>query len=75
MQGRLYARFDADYEKWMVVVRGVAHLDCLVGLAMFNESGLGEPKCRPEFVEEEEEGRRSFVEFEELRHPCVQGYV
>jgi DNA mismatch repair protein MSH6 len=73
MQGRLYGRFDADYEKWMVVVRSVAHLDCLVGLATFNESGLGEPKCRPEFVEEE--GRRSFVEFEELRHPCVEGYV
>jgi len=73
MQGRLYGRFDADYEKWMVVVRSVAHLDCLVGLAVFNESGLGEPKCRPEFVEEE--GVRSFVEFEELRHPCVEGYI
>jgi DNA mismatch repair protein MSH6 len=74
MQGRLYGRFDADYDKWMTIVRSVAHLDCLVGLSVFNETGLGEPKCRPEFVESE--GIRSFVEFEELRHPCiVEGYV
>lgn len=69
MQGRLYGRFDADYDKWMLVVRSVAHLDCLVSLSIFNDTGLGEPKCRPEFVEEE--GIRSFVEFEELRHPCI----
>ena len=69
MQGRLYGRFDGDYDKWMLVVRSVAHLDCLVSLATFNESGLGEPKCRPIFVEEE--GLRSLVEFEELRHPCI----
>jgi len=73
MQGRLYGRFDKDYDQWMGVVRSVAHLDCLVGLAVFNENGIGEPKCRPEFMEEE--GIRSFVEFEELRHPCiVEGY-
>lgn len=69
MQGRLYARFDADYDKWMSIVRAVGHIDCLAGLAVFNECGLGEPKCRPEFVEGE--GIRSFVEFEELRHPCI----
>jgi DNA mismatch repair protein MSH6 len=73
MEGRFYARFDADYDKWMRVVRTVANLDCLVSLNVFNESGLGEPKCRPEFVEEDD-GRR-FVEFEELRHPCIiEGY-
>jgi DNA mismatch repair protein MSH6 len=69
MQGRLYGRFDADYDKWMVVVRSVAHLDCLVSLSLFNDTGIGEPKCRPEFVDQE--GIRSFVEFEELRHPCI----
>jgi DNA mismatch repair protein MSH6 len=69
MQGRLYARFDADYDKWMSIVRAIAHLDCLVGLAVFNETVLAEPRCRPEFVEGE--GIRSFVEFEELRHPCI----
>lgn len=74
MKARLYARFDADYGAWMGVVRAVAHLDCLVGLSVFNEGGLGEPKCRPEFVEVE--GGRAFVEFEELRHPCVlEGYL
>lgn len=74
MQARLYARFDTDYDKWMGVVRAVAELDCLVGLSVFNESGLGEPKCRPEFVEVGEAGR-AFVEFEELRHPCIiEGY-
>lgn len=74
MQGRLYKRFDADYDQWMLVVRTVAHLDCLIGLSVFNENGLGEPKCRPEFVEGD--GIRSFVDFEELRHPCiVEGYV
>ena len=72
MQGRLYARFDADYDRWIRVVSTVANIDCLVSLAVFNECGLGEPKCRPEIVEDE--GRR-FVEFEELRHPCiVEGY-
>jgi len=73
MQGRLYSRFDTDYDRWMLVVRAVAHLDCLVSLAIFNEIGLSEPKCRPIFVEQE--GIRSIVEFEELRHPCiVEGY-
>jgi len=75
MQARLYARFDADYDKWMGVVRAVAHLDCLIGLSVFNESGLGEPKCRPTFVEVGG-GTRAFVEFEELRHPCItEGYL
>jgi DNA mismatch repair protein MSH6 len=74
MQGRLYGRFDQDYDQWMLIVRTVAHLDCLVSLAVFNETGLGEPKCRPVFVQEE--GIRSFVEFEDLRHPCiVEGYL
>jgi DNA mismatch repair protein MSH6 len=74
MKARLYARFDADYGAWMAVVRAVAHLDCLVGLSVFNEGGLGEPKCRPEFVEVGD--GRAFVEFEELRHPCIlEGYL
>lgn len=72
MQGRLYGRFDADYDKWMQVVRSVAHLDCLVSLSVFNEIGLGEPKCRPRFIDGG--GIRSFVEFGDLRHPCIEGY-
>jgi DNA mismatch repair protein MSH6 len=71
MQGRIYARFDKDYERWMGVVRAVAHVDCLVSLAGWNDEGVGTPRCRPVFVEGE---GRSFVRFEELRHPCVEGY-
>ncbi|TVY28791.1 DNA mismatch repair protein, partial [Lachnellula hyalina] len=64
--GRLYARFDQDYQTWLAAVKVIAQLDCLISLAAAS-AALGEPSCRPTFVEAE----RSVVEFEELRHPCM----
>jgi DNA mismatch repair protein MSH6 len=64
--GRFYARFDEDYKTWLAAIKVVAQLDCLVSLASASAM-LGEPSCRPTFVENE----RSVVEFEELRHPCI----
>ena len=64
--GRFFTRFDEQYELWLAAVRIIAQLDCLVGLAKASSS-LGEPCCRPEFVDDE----RSVIEFEDLRHPCM----
>ncbi|GAB1315647.1 DNA mismatch repair protein msh6 [Madurella fahalii] len=61
-----YQRFDADSETWLRSIHIVAQLDCLISLANLSAS-LGEPRCRPRFVEEE----RSVIEFEELRYPCI----
>ncbi|GAW25492.1 putative DNA mismatch repair protein msh6 [Rosellinia necatrix] len=67
---RLLKRFDVDYEVWLQAIRIVAQLDCLVSLARASSS-LGEPCCRPQFIDEE----RSVVEFTELRHPCMLNTV
>lgn len=63
---RFYARFDQDYSTWLQAVKVIAQLDCLISLAAAS-AALGEPSCRPTFVENE----RSVVEFKELRHPCM----
>lgn len=63
---RFYARFDEDYDIWLASVKIIAQLDCLISLAAAS-AALGQPSCRPTFVENE----RSVVEFEELRHPCM----
>ena len=68
--GRFYARFDEDYATWLAAVKIIAHLDCLICLAKAS-SALGEPACRPVFVEDE----RSVLEFEDLRHPCMLSNV
>ncbi len=68
--GRFFAKFDKDYETWLVAVKIIAHLDCLISLARAS-SALGEPACRPKFVE----GERSIMEFGDLRHPCMLGNV
>lgn len=67
---RLFKRFDVDYETWIQAIRIVSQLDCLVSLAKASSS-LGEPSCRPVFVDEE----RTTVEFTELRHPCMLNTV
>ncbi|KFH47352.1 DNA mismatch repair protein-like protein [Hapsidospora chrysogenum ATCC 11550] len=63
---RFFQKFDVDYEIWLKAVKIVAQLDCLVSLARASSS-LGQPSCRPDFVDE----NRSVVDFEELRHPCM----
>lgn len=67
---RIFKRFDIDYETWLQAIRIVSQLDCLVSLARASSS-LGEPSCRPIFVDED----RSVVEFTELRHPCMLNTV
>ncbi|UQC88913.1 MutS domain V [Colletotrichum lupini] len=67
---RFFRRFDADYETWSQSIRIISQLDCLISLAKASSS-LGEPSCRPEFVDQE----RSVVEFSELRHPCMLNAV
>lgn len=64
--GRLFARFDKDYKDWLAVVKIVAQLDCLISLAKAS-AALGNPSCRPTFVESE----RGVLDFQELRHPCM----
>ena len=64
--GRFYARFDEEYMTWLSAIKIISQLDCLISLAKASSS-LGEPSCRPTFVE----GERSVLEFEELRHPCM----
>lgn len=68
--GRFHARFDEHYGTWLAAVRVVSQLDCLISLAKASSS-LGQPSCRPVFVEDE----RSVLEFEELRHPCLLSSV
>lgn len=67
---RLFKKFDVDYDTWLRAIRIVSQLDCLVSLAKASAS-MGQPCCRPEFFDE----KRSFVEFDELRHPCMTNTV
>lgn len=67
---RFCQRFDEDYKVWLAAVKIIAQLDCLISLAKASAS-LGEPSCRPVF----EDGNRTVVEFEELRHPCMLNTV
>ncbi|KAH8840683.1 hypothetical protein MCOR27_005615 [Pyricularia oryzae] len=67
---RFFKRFDVDYAIWIQAIRIISQLDCLICLAKASSS-LGEPSCRPTFVDHE----RSVVEFEELRHPCMLNTV
>ncbi|KZM19636.1 ATP binding [Ascochyta rabiei] len=67
---RFCAKFDEDYAIWLAAVKIIAQLDCLISLAKASAS-LGEPNCRPVFTDD----KRSVVEFEELRHPCMLNTV
>ena len=67
---RFYKRFDENYEIWLAAVKIIAQLDCLISLAKASTS-LGQPSCRPEFVEDE----RSVLDLVDLRHPCLMDNV
>ncbi|KAI5370925.1 Putative DNA mismatch repair protein MutS, core [Septoria linicola] len=69
LAGRFFARFDEDYAVWLAATKIIAQLDCLISLAKASGS-LGTPSCRPEFVEDE--NARSVLEFQTLRHPCIE---
>ncbi|KAJ4482025.1 muts domain V-domain-containing protein [Lentinula aciculospora] len=65
-QFRLYAEFDEDRAVWLRAIRVFAELDCLFSLAK-SSTAIGEPACRPEFVEDE----AAWVDFKSLRHPTL----
>ncbi|KAJ2763964.1 DNA mismatch repair protein msh6 [Coemansia nantahalensis] len=71
-QSRLYARFDRHYALAMKAVAVVAELDCLLALAAASGS-LGAPACRPTILEDNgcTTGGGGYIEFRQLRHPCV----
>ena len=74
VSGRFFARFDEDYATWLAAVRIVAHLDCLISLSKASLS-LGEPSCRPEFLDPKDMGDRSVLDFADLRHPCLLPHI
>jgi DNA mismatch repair protein MSH6 len=68
LAGRFFAKFDQEYAVWLAAIKVVAQLDCLISLAKAS-AALGSPSCRPEFAEDTERG---VLEFETLRHPCIE---
>ncbi|KAJ2800814.1 DNA mismatch repair protein msh6 [Coemansia guatemalensis] len=66
---RLYARFARHYALVLRCVSVVAELDCLLSLAAAS-AAMGAPACRPTVVEPAA-GAAAFVDFRQLRHPCV----
>lgn len=67
LETRYYKKFDEDYRSWAALISAVATIDCLFSLAVSSHL-LAEPNCRPKFLDQE----RSVLEFEQLRHPCIQ---
>ncbi|KAG2172300.1 hypothetical protein INT43_004842 [Umbelopsis isabellina] len=67
---RVYSKFDEHYFTWLSAVKHIAEIDCLLSLAT-SSMALGEPVCRPEFVESD----KSLLELESLRHPCIAAGV
>jgi DNA mismatch repair protein MSH6 len=67
---RVYSKFDEHYFTWLSAVKHIAEIDCLLSLAT-SSMALGEPVCRPEFVESD----KSVLELENLRHPCIAAGV
>ncbi|KIK54037.1 hypothetical protein GYMLUDRAFT_249807 [Collybiopsis luxurians FD-317 M1] len=76
---RIYNEFDEDRSIWLRSIRVFAELDCLFSLAK-SSAAIGEPACRPEFVEDSSDGSgggSAWFDFKNLRHPtlCVSGSV
>ena len=65
---RLFAEFDNDRDVWLRAIRTFAELDCLFSLAK-SSLAIGEPACRPTFIETDNEC--ASIDFEELRHPAL----
>jgi DNA mismatch repair protein MSH6 len=64
---RMFHKFDENYHNWLVMIKRVADLDCLMSLSSVSKY-LGDLSCRPEIVVD---GKASVLEAEELKHPCV----
>ncbi|KAJ2083299.1 DNA mismatch repair protein msh6 [Coemansia sp. RSA 988] len=67
---RLYARFACHYALTLRCVSVIAELDCLLALTAAS-AAMGAPSCRPTIVEPAV-GAAAFVDFRQLRHPCVE---
>lgn len=65
---RVFALFDQSYPDWLLTVKTVAEIDCLVSLAQASIA-IGEPSCRPEIMDLPQ----AEIRFETLRHPCAVG--
>ncbi|KAK0537132.1 DNA mismatch repair protein msh6 [Tilletia horrida] len=61
-----FAAFREDSRDYTAAIKTIAEVDCLLSLAKASYA-MGEPTCRPEFVESE----AAEIEFKELRHPCI----
>lgn len=64
-QFTVLSAFSQDYPLWKEAVDIVAQIDCLLSLS--KASSNIQPAVRPEIIE----SSTAFVEFENLRHPCV----
>ena len=61
---QISAQLSNGHGKCVTLIRIIAQLDCLRSLAKAS-SAIGEPRCRPTFIESES----SLLEFQDLRHP------
>jgi hypothetical protein len=59
-----------DRALWLRAIRVFEELDCLFSLAK-SSTAIGEPSCRPEFVESGSESESALLDFKELRHPTL----
>ncbi|UZJ52175.1 hypothetical protein CBS101457_001495 [Exobasidium rhododendri] len=65
-QATLFVEFQQVGEVFLQAVKGIAELDCLISLSKAS-TAMNEPTCRAEFVESED----AFLDFADLRHPCL----
>ena len=47
---RMYERFCKHYKVWKSTIHVLANIDCIIALTKTSET-LGQPSCRPQFVE------------------------
>lgn len=66
---RMYERFDVNYSAWVLVIKTIGYIDCLIALTRTSET-LAYPSCRPTF---REMGSKGYLSFDDLRHPCFAG--
>ncbi len=64
---RMFQKFDENYQEWLIMIKCVADLDCLMSLSSVSNY-LGDMSCRPEIIVDP---TASVLEAEELKHPCV----
>ncbi|KAJ1965373.1 DNA mismatch repair protein msh6 [Dipsacomyces acuminosporus] len=69
-QSKLYAKFDRHYSLLMKAVTIVSEIDCLLALSVASTS-LGMPYSRPAILESNGSAGGGYIEFKQLRHPCV----